>query len=189
MRKDDFKIRQVKKIAKLIYPKHNFREHILVTVKIARMLASRLNADLTTVTIASYLHDIGRVLFGYKFHGLTGSIIARIILLLLGFDRRKRNLISYCILAHDQNTGKKDTLEAEIVANADALSQIDNFLYLFSIYYSSHGRDTQQTKEWIKEKYNRGLKTKITIPIVREMAYKKLQVINQVLCWPDFGEK
>lgn len=183
--KDDSRLRLVKWLAKLIYPNHNFKEHILVTVAIARMLALKFGADLATVEVASYLHDIGRVLLGYRDHGRKGSLITKIILLLLGFDQKGQKSISYCVLVHDGNNGEINNLEAEIVANADALSQIDNFLYLFSIYYSSHGKDTLRVKKWIGEKYYKEMKKKITLPIARSIAKKKLRIIDEVLQWPN----
>lgn len=183
--KDASRLRLVKWIAKLIYPNHNFKDHILVTVAIARMLALKLGADLVTVEVASYLHDIGRVLLGYKDHGRKGSFISKLILLLLRFDQKKKRSISYCVLVHDGNNGEINNLEAEIVANADALSQIDNFLYLFSIYYSSHGKDTLRVKKWIREKYYKEMKRKITLPIARSIAKKKLRIIDEVLQWPN----
>ena len=111
--------------------------------------------------------------------------ISNIILFLLGFNKRERKRITYCILVHDCTKSKPTILEAEIVANADALSQIDNFLYLFSIYYSSHGQNSAEAKRWIREKYSRSTNKKITLPIAKKMAQEKLRAIDDVLKWPN----
>ncbi len=185
MNKNDRRLSRLDKIAKYIYPRHNFKDHILLTVKIAKFLATKLKADLVTVEAAAYLHDVGRVILRYKHHSYTGKIIGDFILFLLGFDKKERDRITYCILVHDCTKGKPTTLEAEIVSNADALSQIDNFLYLFSVYYSSHGQNTLETKKWIKEKYAKSTNKKITLPIAKKMAKEKLKITNDVLKWPN----
>ena len=130
--------------------------------------AEQLSADKVIVETAAYLHDIGRVVFFYRFHEEIGYYVSKIILPLFGFTKEQTNEISYCVLVHSATgTPHFKTIEAEILANADAISQIENFLYMFSIYYCTHGKNIEKTKAWLREKYERAWHQKLTLKIAR----------------------
>lgn len=162
-------IHRVRALAQIIYPKHNFANHILPVVRIAIELADQLSADKTIVEAAAYLHDTGRLLFLYKFHERVGYQVSKTILPLLGFSKEQTNAISYCVLVHSgTSTTHFKTIEAEIVANADAISQFENFLYVFSIYYCTHGKNIDKTKTWLMGKYENAWHSKLTLEIARD---------------------
>ena len=175
-------IKRVALFSKLLYPKHNFLNHILPAVKIGKELAKELRADSLIVESASYLHDIGRIIYRYKNHEKRGSLISKVMLPLFGFSQNQVDEICYCILVHDATVSSEfKTLEAEIVANADALSQFENFLYMFSIYYSTHGKDIEKTKDWLKNKYERTWQTKLTLNIAKERVNDEYETIKKYL--------
>jgi HD superfamily phosphodiesterase len=160
-------LEKVKRFAKHVYPAHMFRNHILPAVDIAGEFADTLDANKRNTQIAAYLHDIGRV--PHPFHAAVGNYVSRVVLRWCGCPKKDIDEICYCIRVHE---GKKgfNTIEAEIVANADAVSQFENFLYMFSLYYSTHGKDIDKTKRWLKDKYQRDYTDKLTLNIAKERA-------------------
>jgi HD superfamily phosphodiesterase len=158
----------VREIARRIYPRHNFENHILPAVRIALDLAGALGANAGIVEPAVYLHDLGRVVFLYRYHAQVGASLARIILAVSGYANIQARAICYCVRVHESKPEAGfQTTEAEIVANADALSQIENFLYMFAIHWATHGRHTERTRRWLKEKLERNLENKVTLEIAR----------------------
>ena len=172
----------VRSFAQIVYPRHNFVNHILPAVRIGAELADELSAEKIIVESSIYLHDIGRIIFFYRFHERVGYYVSKTILPLLGFTKEQTNAISYCVLVHS-GTGAAnfETIEAEIVANADAVSQFENFPYMFSIYYCTHGKDIEKTKDWLKRKYERAWQTKLTLEVARNRVIDDYEAIEKIL--------
>ncbi len=139
-----------------------YNHHFVSTVKYAKILAKKTGADEEIVEIAAWLHDIASILGNYENHHITGAEHAEKILKKYNYPKEKIKKIKHCIKAH---RGSKDipreTVEAECIADADAMSHFDNISSLFYLALVARKLDTNQAKKFIKEKLERSWK-KIT---------------------------
>jgi uncharacterized protein len=104
-----------------------FLFHFVPMVKYAEKLAERLGGDKEIILIASWLHDIGSILYGRENHHITGSKIAEEKLKELNYPEEKIELVKKCILNHrGSQQNKRESIEEQIVAEADVLSNFDN---------------------------------------------------------------
>ncbi len=168
---DEPLLARIRALAHRIHPRHNMEGHILPVVQISLELAQELDTtDISVVEAAAYLHDAGRVRFGCYRHDVTGSIYVDWKLRQYHVPRAAREHIVSCVRTH---RGTKEhppqSIEAEIVANADALSHFECILYEFGIHYS-HTHSVRKTSEWYKTKCEYDLARKLTIPGARTRA-------------------
>lgn len=104
-------------------------DHTLRVFHLCRHIGSMEGADMTVLTIAAFLHDIGRsqedTAYGEICHAEKGAEIAEILLKPFPLaDERKANVI-HCIRAHRfRNKHIPETLEARVLFDADKLDAI-----------------------------------------------------------------
>ncbi len=127
--------------------------HFAPTVKYAKKLADKLGGDKEVIVIASWLHDIGSIVYGRKDHHLTGTKIAEKKLQELDYPKEKIELVKKCILNHrgSKQNGRKN-LEEKIVAEADTLSNFDNLSGIFKAAFVYEGKTQGEAKKSVKEK-------------------------------------
>jgi uncharacterized protein len=153
-----------------------YNYHLIPMVNYSKRLAEKLNADIELVEIAAWLHDIGSIKFGRENHHITGAEIAEKKLKELGFSEEKIELVKECIINHRgsrEDSNKRVFVEAEIIAEADALSAFDDIAKLFWASFIEEKKDidsarnsvltkiknkykqlSQEAKEIIKPKYD-----------------------------------
>jgi len=132
-----------------------FIEHFVPVVKYAKMLAEKLNADSEIVEISAWLHDIGSIIYGRDNHHITSSEIAETKLLEIGYSREKIERVKHCIIAHRGSKSiKRETLEAQILADADSLSHFDDVNVLIGAYMEHENKDLKTAKKAVLEKLN-----------------------------------
>lgn len=95
----------------------------------AMRLGREMDADLVVLAAAALLHDIGRKIEstskGGICHAEQGAVMAVPILEELGYPSEVITKICHCIRAHRyRNTCKPETVEAEILFDADKLDSI-----------------------------------------------------------------
>src|SRR3989338_3285151 len=89
-------------------------------------LANKLNADKEVVFLASWLHDIGKIMYEKEDHHITGTEIAERKLRELNYPEDKIRSVKHCILSHRGSKNiKRETVEAQIVADADAMAHFE----------------------------------------------------------------
>ncbi|EKE19562.1 MAG: hypothetical protein ACD_8C00138G0005 [uncultured bacterium] len=109
-----------------------FEFHFAPTVKYAKMLATDLGGDEEIVEIAGWIHDIGSIMVGRDDHHITGAKIAEEKLREFGYPEEKVQLVKNCVLHHRGSQKMElETLEEQIVAEADAMSNFDNLSGIF----------------------------------------------------------
>lgn len=115
--------------------------HFIPVVKNAQMLANKMGADFEIVTLAAWLHDYASVCDKDMMpeHHIHSPKLAQDILSNLGYTQEKIDLVKHCIEAHrgSQNI-KRQTIEAECVASADAMAQITEFPALLILAWKVH---------------------------------------------------
>jgi len=151
-----------------------------VSSKYSKLLAKKLDADEEVCEIAAWLHDIRKLKGVREKHHVFGADEAEEILKGSGYPSDKISMVKECILTHssDENYPPK-TLEAKIVASADALSHFDNFLALAHSSFKIKGLSISEGKESIIQKY-KTCWAKL-IPEAKEIAQQKYEAIKLIL--------
>ena len=136
-----------------IYGYEPFINHFIPVNLYARQLAEKRKADIEIVEIASWLHDIGSIINGRENHHITGSRIAELKLKELNYPEDKIQKIKHCIFSH---RGSKDiireTEEAKIIAEADAMSHFDMIADLFMVAFITERKNRQEGLKSVKQK-------------------------------------
>lgn len=158
-----------------------FKYHIVPMVRIAQNLARKLGAN-QEVVVAAWLHDIGSILLGRKLHQISGAAIAEYLLRAWGYPEEKVQQVKDCILCHrgSDEDNKPETLEARIVAEADALSAIHNISGLYKGAFDEEKKDEGEAKISVRNK----LKAKfnqLTLPGTKESAQAHFDALMFVL--------
>lgn len=130
-----------------------YKYHFIQTHHHAKRLAEELNADIEVVEIAAWLHDIGSVLYRRADHHITGAEVAEKILKKLEYPEEKIKLIKKCILNHRGSINNpRESIEEQIIAEADAISAFDFIEGLFSAAFVTEKLSREEAKESVRRK-------------------------------------
>ena len=136
-----------------------WQHHILSVVRYAKLLAEERGADEEIVELAALLHDyasITRGLSAFAQHHLLGAEEAERILSNLNYPTDRIQRVKECILSHRGSTPPEPaTIEAQCVADADALSHFDSLSSLFHYAYRVVEMREDEAVEWIRAKLER----------------------------------
>lgn len=123
--------------------------HFAPTVKYAKILAKDLGGDEEIVEVAGWLHDIGSIMVGREDHHITGAKIAEEKLMEFGYSEEKIAKVVNCILHHrGSQKMEAESLEEQIIAEADALSNFDEIPGIFKaafVYEKLSQRDARES--------------------------------------------
>lgn len=134
-----------------------YHYHFVPVVKNAVKLAEKINADREIVEIAAWLHDVGSILGDYENHHVSGAEYAGEYLRKLNYPEEKIKQVQHCILTHRSSKKiKRDTIEAECIASADAMAHIDEFISLFYLALVVHKLGVFDAKKFVKKKLQNG---------------------------------
>ncbi len=158
-----------------------FPFHFVPTVKHAKVLADKLNADKEIILIAAWLHDIGSIIHGRKDHHITGANIAEQKLLDLGYPKEKIELVKKCIINHrGSRSDKRETIEEQIVAEADAMSNFDNIGGIFAAAYLFENLNQGEAKESARKKLENKW-NQLTFDSSKELVRPKYEAMKLLL--------
>lgn len=124
-----------------------YTNHFVPTAKYALFLASKMNADKEIVEIAAWLHDIGSIIYGRENHHITSCEVAERKLTELGYPKNRIEQVKHCIFAHrgSQNI-KRETKEAQALADADAMNAFDHLEGQFRAAFVSENLNQEQAR-------------------------------------------
>lgn len=133
-----------------------FLFHFIPMTEYAGKLADELGGDKEVVLIAAWLHDIGSIVHGRKDHHITGAKIAEEKLKELQYPAEKIELVKKCILNHrgSQQNGR-DSIEEQIIAEADAISNFDNIAGIFKAAFLYEDQTQGEAKDSVRQKLER----------------------------------
>lgn len=135
------------------YGHEPYEYHFVTTVKYAKQLAQEFGADEEIVEISAWIHDIGSIMVGRDDHHITGAKIAEEKLREFGYPEEKVQLVKNCVLHHRGSQKMElETLEEQIVAEADALSNFDNISGIFKAAFVIENKNQGEAKESILKK-------------------------------------
>lgn len=127
--------------------------HFVPMVEHAKNLAKEEGVNLEIIELAAWLHDVGSIRYGRKDHHITGARIAEEKLKELNVSEEKIEKVKECIYSHrgSQNIHRVSK-EAQIIADADALSAFDNISGLFKAAIYDENLTQVEAKKSVKEK-------------------------------------
>ncbi len=175
-------IEKIKNIVKKECEKDNWSwdYHMVPVVKYANQLAEKLGADKEIVEISAWLHDITRLKGDSENHHTSGPIEAEKILKELKYPQEKIEKIKHCIHAHRGSQSiKRETLEAECVASADAMAHFDNVSALLYVAFVKKLMNIEEGKIWVRNKFERSWKK--LIPEAKEIVLPKYEAVKLFL--------
>ena len=158
-------IAEVKKIVEKVCTDENnvfgygiWTHHITQVVRIGKELAKIFKADPEIVELSALLHDYAGIKDHslHKDHHIHSMTEADRILKNLNYPHEKIEAVKYCIANHRGSVpGKRNTPEAECLANADAFAHIENISSLYYLAYSKFNMQIDEGADWIRKKLQR----------------------------------
>ena len=163
-----------------------WKYHLELVAKYSLALAKKLKADAEVAELSAYLHDYASLLDvkNAERHHIVGAELAGKILTKLGLPEKKNKAVKNSILTHRGSIKlAKRTLEAKILASADAMSHFYYIPDMFYLAYGVHQLNSDEGAAWLKAKLRRSWK-KIVLPAGRKMIARDrkffLEVLDQV---------
>jgi putative nucleotidyltransferase with HDIG domain len=135
--------------------------HILNVIQFSKQLAQELQADEEIVELAAVFHDYASVLNPeyIENHHEHGARLARKFLMKNDYPEDRINQIEHCILSHRASKRiKRNTIEAKILASADAMAHFANLDSLFYLVYSTKKMGIDEGREYLLSKLDRSWK-------------------------------
>ncbi len=133
-----------------------FVHHFPFVVQHALELADKLGGDKEVLAVAGWLHDVGSIIHGRDNHQISGAKIAGEKLKELGYPQDKIELVKNCILNHrSSQNNHRASIEEQIIADADALSNFDNISGIFKAAFVYEGLDQEKAQKSVREKLKR----------------------------------
>jgi len=144
--------------------------HITLVVQNGLLLAERLGGDPEIVELAALLHDYAgiRNREWAEEHHLHGQVEAGRILGELGYPENRIRAIQHCIATHRGSVREEwQSVEAECVANADAMTHLQRIPSLLYLAFVEHGMSVDEGVLWLRAKLARSW-AKLS-PVVQEI--------------------
>jgi HD superfamily phosphodiesterase len=159
------------------------KNHIIYVERLALKLADMKYADKNIIRLSVWLHDIGhRQHYVSEKHHIDNSEFAVKLLTEKGFDKSIIKSVEHCILTHRCKDGYfPETLEAKILASADAMSHIDNFSMLLFSAFILKKFDKEKAYNWLNNKIERDWNSKILIPEGKDLVKEKYDEVQLIL--------
>ena len=158
-----------------------FENHIMNVKNFAIKLSEHYKANKFAIILACYLHDLTIIQEKTNVdHEIKASKFARKYLTdEFSLDAKLINLICDCILCHrGSKDRKRKSIEAKIVACADAMDHIDRSLAMF--YRISKRENFRESVNWLNAKLDRGWK-KLELPEAKQLVKKKFLAMKLML--------
>jgi uncharacterized protein len=162
--------------------------HIVPVVRNGKRLAERFQADAEIVEIAGLLHDYASIKDQalYPEHHIHGPAEAEHVLQRLGYPPERIEAVKQCIATHRGSVpGQRRSPEAECLANADAMTHVENVPSLLHLAFVQHGMGIDEGASWVRAKLERSW-NKLS-PIVQDMMREKYEAALITLDAPDEG--
>jgi putative nucleotidyltransferase with HDIG domain len=185
--------KQIKEIEETVHkafrsPKNHagysaWTHHVVPATKFAKKLAKELGADAEIVELSVILHDLGSVTFGAERqdeHHITGAKLAEKILREYDYPKDRMEKVKHCIVSHraTKNIPRK-TLEAKIVASADAMSHFAYVNDLFWLVYVPKSMETDEGTKFVLKKLENSYRK--LMPEAKKMVDGKYKAIKKAL--------
>lgn len=132
--------------------------HITQVARNGRRLSGLFEADPEIVEIAALLHDYASVKDEslYKEHHIHSQTEAEKILARLDYPPERIEAVKECIASHRGSVRReRNSPEAECLANADALTHIEQIPSFLHLAYVQFGMEIDEGAAWVRSKLER----------------------------------
>ena len=132
--------------------------HITEVARNGKRLAPLFEADAEIVEIAALLHDYASVKDEalYAEHHIHGPVEAERILMRLGYPAARIEAVKHAIAAHRASVRvERRSPEATCLANADAMTHIEQVPSLMHLVFVQHGMGIDEGAAWVSAKLQR----------------------------------
>lgn len=156
--------------------------HITQVAKNGRRLAKMFGADPEIVETAALLHDYASVKDAslYEDHHVHGPVEAERILNRFNYPQDSIEAVKHCIATHRGSVPRhKRSVEAECLANADAMSHIEQVPALLYLAFVQHRMGIDEGTKWVRAKLARSW-NKLS-PQVQEIVREKYEAALRTL--------
>ncbi len=158
--------------------------HILVVADYATDLAKKHKANEELSRVAALLHDIADVKMKRDddSHEKESLRMAHELMLETGFTKEEIKLVVDDAIRFHSCHGKErpESIEGQILATADSLAHLRTDFYIFATWALSQDNTLEEIKEWILEKIDRDLNSKILFDDVREDVMPDYELIKNL---------
>ena len=163
--------------------KWDWRPHLESVVNYSKLLAEKLGADEEICEISAWLHDIYKIKDSKQAeHNVKGAEEAAKILEGLSYPSDKIEQVKHCILCHSSDKIYiPESKEAKIIASADALSLLDDFLNLAHFVYRIKKYSVEDGRKELVKRYKGYLYKLNYVPEAKEMAKLKVDAVKAIL--------
>ena len=149
--------------------------HIQQVAENARRLAELFGADAEIVELAAWLHDYASVKDASMIeeHHIHGALLAEEVLERYQLPGATIEAVKHCIETHRGSVPlERRSLEANCLADADALTHIKSAPALLHLAYVKRGMGIDEGADWVRAKLTR--------------SWNKLSPAVQDLAWDDY---
>ena len=156
-----------------------FKNHILLVVKFSKILAQTLGANEKVCEISALLHDYAGILDYnlYEDHHIHSTKIAHELLKRLELPEEEIEQIKHCIISHRASKNiPRRTVEAEILASADAIAHILAWESLLDLAIYEYLYPEQFAREWVAKKLSRSYQK--IMPQARPLIEEKYKLVR-----------
>ncbi len=132
--------------------------HITQVANHGRCFAELRGADAEVVVIAALLHDYASIRDAalYHEHHVHGPLEAERLLLALAYPPAKIDAVKQCIASHRASIPiAPASLEAQCLADADAMAHIEQVPSLLYLAFVRQGMDIPSGTRWVRAKLER----------------------------------
>ncbi len=162
------------------YGMRPFYSHFVPMVEYALELAEKRWANKEIVWIAARLHDIWSIMWSYENHHEWWANHAEELLTKWWVEKEKIAKIKHCIFAHRWSKDiSRDTIEAECICDADAMSHFKDITSLFSLAIETHKLDDIKAHKFVREKLDRSY-AKMT-PLAQKIIQDRYDAVKLLL--------
>ena len=179
----DKRIYQIKRIIKeeCFKPENNtvwfYNAHLLAVEKNTKFLLARVpKANKEIVMLGAWLHDLQHVKKMKGNHEQIGASEAGKILKKFNYSLKEIKKVKEIISTHSCNKKQPKSVEAKILATADAMAHYYNDFYLAICALGD--RDAKTYKKWALEKLKRDYSKKIFFSFAKETVKER----HDILC-------
>ena len=117
-----------------------------------------ITVDMNVLTVAALLHDIAMPsnVGSREEHHIYGAKIAEDLLTQYNYPQDKIERVKQCVLNHRGSKNlPRNTIEEEIVADADVMAHFDSIPSLFNLAFKELNLDLHDGTEYVKSKLER----------------------------------
>jgi len=130
-----------------------YLHHFIPVVEYVKELAKEYGADEEILEISAWFHDIGSIMVGREDHHITSGKIAEEKLRAFGYPEDRIKRVVDCIYTHRGSQGlKPESIEAQILVEADTLSAFRDITGLFQCAYVGEKLSREEAKKSVRQK-------------------------------------